>query len=140
MLVFRVEMRPKDRDAIGCGAFGCELALSHDSAAIEAQDGGRAYTMPTPLEEPEQTPVHKWIKETRGYINEMRFGFESIQSYRKAFSSAAGRQRMAENGGVLSVYEVPREHVLIGWSQVVFDYTKSKRVAVLQTTDDYYAA
>ena len=140
MLVFRVEMRPKLGQKIGVGAFGCDLSGTHDREADLNQDGGCSYAMPTPLDEAPTSPVHNWVRETRGYINEMRFGFESIESYRKAFSSPSGRARMAEIGGVLSVYDVPREHVLVGTTQVVFDYTKSERVAMLKTTDDHYDA
>jgi hypothetical protein len=139
MLVFRVEKLHNPSDAIGAGAFGSCLAMDHDDMAHQNNDGTCVYDMPCPGQEPEGNPVHTWITNTGGY-NHMRFGFESIRSYREAFNSPSGREHMHERGGVLSVYEVDRKRVLVGYAQVLFDYRKAKRVAVLKTTDDYYAA
>lgn len=137
MLVFRCEENPGDF-IIGQGAWRAGLAYIHDDEAETHLDGTRVNSMPCPREEPEGNPVHDYFK-NNGY-NHMHFGFESIQSYRNAFNSPKGREAMHKANGVLSVYEIDREFVLIGYAQVVFDHRKAKRVAVLKTTDDHYVA
>lgn len=134
MLIFRVEKLDGPHQPIGTGAWRASLAHAHDR---EVSTERTADAMPMPIEEPQVSPVHIWA--SKGGHDHMRFGFESIRSYREAFQSEAGRAAMDNVGGSLSVYEVDREHVLIGYSQVIFDHRKATRVAVLKCTDDYYA-
>lgn len=124
MRVYRVET------ADGLGAFEAGLAHDHDDCVRSGRV--KAYDMPTLREEPDHLPLHK---ATRGSIYGLpfshRFGFRSVTQYRRAFRSKPGRKAMGRAGGQLSVYEVPRDAVLLGASQLTFDRRRAKLVAVL---------
>lgn len=62
---------------------------------------------------------------------EHHFGFRSIKQMKQWVHRKKWREKLEEDGLVLSQYEVPREQVAIGRTQVYFDRSYAKKVAEL---------
>jgi hypothetical protein len=63
--------------------------------------------------------------------NEHHFGFRSIKQMKQWVHRKCWREKLATEGLVLAQYEVPREKIAIGRTQVFFDRTCAKKVAEL---------
>lgn len=64
-----------------------------------------------------------------------RFGFGSLQQLRRWVFGVGWLQSMHECGGVVQVYEVPEEHVLMGICQVTFDSRYAERLDDMSLLD-----
>ena len=126
MLVYRVETRE------GTGAFNADLARTHDKHVPDR--GKRAYDMPTPMGEPDHTPLHQFHMQ-HSYDKDHLFAFSSKTQLKRAFRYRNGRAAMDRRGGQVSVYEVPATAVLKGQSQVVFRRSAARLVSILTCAD-----
>lgn len=61
-------------------------------------------------------------------LTDHRFGFGSLTQLRRWVFGVGWLQSMHECGGVVQVYEVPEEHVLMGICQVTFDSRYAERL------------
>lgn len=80
--------------------------------------------------ERQPNPRHDAILQNRlEDIDNMHFGFRSKKQLKAWVFKKAWRDRMAERNGVVKVFEVPKDSVIIGEKQVVFKMDAAKHIA-----------
>lgn len=119
MLIYRIE------STSGEGAFGAGLAYEHDD---HRKCRHSAYEHPSPcgVGELGTELQDRWL---RGRTDDYLFGCRSRTQLRSWFRSKPGRRAMAKAGGLMVTYEVPREAVAMGNTQVIFDKTRATKVS-----------
>jgi hypothetical protein len=119
MRIFRLE------DKHGYGPFVSGHVMVHEEAAGK-RTLHTAYEMPSPFSDPKLNHLkHDDIECI------YKFGFKSVAQMKRAFRSARGRERMAECGMRLVEYEVSKEHVIMGETQLIFRIGKEQFVRTL---------
>lgn len=106
VLVYRIE------DVGGKGMYWCGL---WDCAVGERGDTARH-----PCPEDDSRLWQNYRKRPEGCIVHFHFGFASIAQLRAWLYQDEWLERMHELGGVLKVYDVDDEHVVLGNAQVMF--------------------
>lgn len=120
MLIYRVE------DKNGRGVYRAESPLlpsaadTYDRYVNAARDEvGSCYRNPEPsntLEEGSDL-YHQYIGSGISYFH---FGFKNIDQFLNWFPEVQGRKGLKDRQQVLSIYEVPRQHIVFGYYQLAF--------------------
>lgn len=129
-LVYRLENEKK------VGVFGLGGAYAYLDGRSLKRHPSSPYDMPSPYSEGEEGS--DLAKKFNRYGVEgcapsyLRFGFATKKQLKVAFPCALGRKHMKKRLNIkVSVYEVPKEHVVKGHHQVVFDIDEAKYVGEL---------
>lgn len=118
-------------DASGQGPFTNGHRYRYDDSH-RCRDYHTCGERPAPLDNGERgTELYQHFAKAVTYSGPHVFGFRSKAQAKRWFRSIAGRRAMAKLGTIPVVYEVPRDHVLVGNHQVAFVRSEAKLVAKL---------